>query len=222
MFPLRDQYLSCLGIESDEDLSIFEQQIEKYTMPKICILHFFAEDWVLKKRQTSDEIVFDHILSGPITRNKHMGHSMRRFLPPLPMAKATDTKTGHGSFFLGEFNQDFSIANFQMSCGGSLYKLFVADNRQPIGLEAPDPSASSTASLTLSIPDSSKRVRQQRNTLTDSASPPPRQKGTLADFSPDAESCWTSTSSISTPLSSDFTCSFMSPNHSLQSDFLPC
>ena len=41
MFPLRDQYLSCLGIESDEDLEIFEQQMEKQTVPKVCILHYF-------------------------------------------------------------------------------------------------------------------------------------------------------------------------------------
>jgi hypothetical protein len=35
------------------------------------------------------------------------------------MAKATDTKTGHGSFFLGEFNQDFSIGSWGENAEGS-------------------------------------------------------------------------------------------------------
>ena len=55
----KEQYLFYLGILSPAEVAVVNDKIARGTA-RISILHFFPEDWVLKKRLGSEMIAFDH------------------------------------------------------------------------------------------------------------------------------------------------------------------
>jgi hypothetical protein len=93
----KEQYLFYLGILSPEKLAIVNEKIASGAA-RISILHFFPEDWVLKKRLGSEMIAFDHIFCDGFTRH-WMPKSTKRNNVLLPMAQPIHHDIGNRYFF---------------------------------------------------------------------------------------------------------------------------
>ena len=104
----KEQYLYYLGILSLEKLAISNDKIARGTA-RISILHFFPEDWVLKKRLGSEMIAFDHFFCGGYTRH-WMLNSTKRNNVPLPMAQPHHHNIGDRYFFGAFHGNEFSAA----------------------------------------------------------------------------------------------------------------
>jgi hypothetical protein len=131
----KEQYLFYLGILSPAELAIVNDKIASSTA-RISILHFFPEDWVLKKRLGSEMIAFDHIFCGGFTRH-WMPKSTKRNNVPLPMAQPHHHNIGQRYFFGAFHGNDFSAATLVSTFPRTIGKFF-KDNLAPLGQPAAD------------------------------------------------------------------------------------
>ena len=129
----KEQYLFYLGILSPAELAIVNDKIASSTA-RISILHFFPEDWVLKKRLGSEMIAFDHIFCGGFTRHR-MPNSTKRNNIPLPMAQPHHHNIGQRYFFGAFHGNDFSAATLVSTFPRTIGKFFT-ENLAPLGQSA--------------------------------------------------------------------------------------